>query len=104
MSIVTTFRLLVVFIVSTVVTRIRRRQRPGGVVGLWTADEVVVSEVSDEVERRSRDVVLLDLERLSDSRASKNSSPSAEGDFHLTRARAGGGSIECLSSWPATNS
>ena len=56
----------------------------------------MVSEVFDEVERRSHDIVLLDLERLSDSRASKNSSPSAKGDLHLTRVRAGGGSIECL--------
>ena len=55
-----------------------------------------MSEVFDEVERRSRHVTLLDLERLGDSRASKNSSPSAEGDLHLTRARAGDGSIECL--------
>jgi len=54
----------------------------------------VVSEVFDKVERRSRDVTLLDLERLSDFRASKNSSPSAKGD--LTRARAGGSFIECL--------
>ena len=54
-----------------------------------------MSEVFDEVERRSRHVTLLDLERLGDSRASKNS-PSAEGDLHLTGARAGDGSIECL--------
>ena len=55
-----------------------------------------MSEIFDEVERRSRDVALLDLERLSDSHASKNSSPSAEGDLHLTRARAGGGYIAIL--------